>query len=175
MRITRYLEQGKRLYKRYQSNERLQDLHDLYNASHCLQQARDDLIEAKLSDPKICLQVYFRLTTIETDLSHDGNIRLHDQLEHIHLARDYATQALSYAKDENGASAQVRLEQAIVKGRYAELEVLKHTRPTVTSRMKEEAQDALVSARKELKARNIEKSHEYEKRVQTWLQRLSRN
>ena len=133
------------------------------------------LRESGNDDPSLQLKVSFRLMTVETDLSHNRHWSLDDRIQHIRRARENGIKASTAAllSSRKAFVAQVKLEQAFVKGRMAELEEQKG----VTSvgeiwRVKGEALREMHDAMGMLENLNRDKYEEYLGRAEEWATRL---
>ena len=135
--IAEKIEGGRSFYSRFQRSKPRDD-QDLYSASRCFREAHDLLIESNVSDPTTSVSVLFRLMTIETDISHDPTLNLEERINHNRRANDYGDEALNLPSTDV-VTTQIRLEQAFVKGRTAELEEKRETSTVEITRMKKEA------------------------------------
>lgn len=148
------------------------------------EQALHTLHEHNMSDPALHLKVYFRLATVELDLSCHKDMGLDKKLKHHGRAEGYCAMALRAAgmTPAAGVVEHVRLEQSFVQGRKAELEERKGeagwegaTDAEEIKRVKLEASENIERAMWEFGAVNPSKSSEYQQRVASWLRRLSKD
>ncbi len=155
------------------------------NHPHALvlyEQALHALHEDDVSNPASKIKVYFRLITIELDLSCSEDMSIDEKLKHHRKAEEYGDMTLTatHAIGSSGVLEQVRLEQSFVKGRKVELEERKLEAgkagpidAVYMKREKREAREELERAMSNLRAVSPGKSVGYEKRFGTWLERLS--
>ena len=148
---------------------------DFYHALNRFEQARARLSQHDNIDPALALKVYFRLMTVEMDITHDKEMKLEEQRIHIRLAEEHGAKARRFALGTTraGAMAQVRLERTFVKGRKAELEELLGANDRNVRDSKGDARRDIEEAMDELQLLDHKKSTGYEARVATWQERLS--
>ena len=150
----------------------------LTNARNYFARAEIMLRESNNDDPSPNLKVYFRLTTVECDLSHNRAWSIDERIQHIRRAQENGRKAFMNAFISQSATrathmAQVRLEQAFVKGRMAELEEQKgETRGWEIDSEKGEVLRDMDDAMEALRCLDEEKYGEYLKRVGKWKIRL---
>ena len=164
------IEHGERLMER--RSESIAE--DLVTALNYFRQARKKIIQAGNPDPVQNLRVNFRLMTTEMDITHDRNLSIEDRIAHHRSAKDYGVIAsrLASTSPRPGADAQVKLEQAFLKGRKAELEDKRGADGKEIQRVKEEALKDMKAAMQRLSETNLSKFKAYETRVTKWQKRL---
>ena len=131
-----------------------------------------------IDDPSLDLKVYFRLMTVEADLSHNRHWKIEERIKHIRGADKYGAKARTLALDckQRIAVVQVQLEQAFVKGRKAELEAQRGGGVVdlgEIQRVKEEARHGMKLAMQELRELDGCKYSSYLDRASRWEKRLS--
>ncbi|KAL6719007.1 hypothetical protein ACLMJK_003242 [Lecanora helva] len=148
---------------------------DMEKAFCCFHRAQDMLIDLSINDPELNLRTYFRLMTLECDLTNDRELSAQDKMKHMGLAEGYERKAMNAAFDSErpDARSQVKLEQAFLKGRRAEIESERGTHPDEIRRVKTEALGEMDTAMEELQRSNIQKHNEYQTRVSAWQRRLA--
>lgn len=141
----------------------------------CFSRADAMLRQSGNDDPYLQLKVYFRLMTVEFDLSHNRHWSIEERINHIRRAEEKGSMALRAALTSQKAieTAQVRLEQSFLKGRKAELEEQKGKASTrETRRVKGDALREMNEAIQKLGDLDREKYMEYVKRASSWKTRL---
>ncbi len=147
----------------------------LLAALGCFSQADAMLRQSGNDDPFLQLQVYFRLTTVECDLSHNRHWSIEKRIEHIRRAEESGSMAWRAALTTQKAihKAQVRLEQSFLKGRKAELEEQKgEASAWEIRRVKADALREMRDAMQKLGDLDGDKYAEYLKRTSKWETRL---
>ena len=173
--IASTMEQGEQHYGTAPPDRTIKSL---TNARHCFARAETMLRESNNADPSPNLRVYFRLTTVECDLSHNRAWSIDERIQHIRQAQENGHKAFMYALFSQSATratrmAQVKLEQAFVKGRMAELENQKgETSGWQIDSLKGEVLRDIDDAMEALRCLDEEKYGEYLKRVGEWKVRL---
>lgn len=141
----------------------------------CFSQADALLRQSGNDDPSLQLKVYFRLMTVEFDLSHNRHWSIEERIKHIRRAEENGSMALRAALTSQKAvdTAQVRLEQSFLKGRKAELEEQRHEKSTrETRRVRGDALGEMDEAMQKLGDLDQDKYTEYIKRASNWETRL---
>ena len=144
-------------------------------ALYCFSQAGAMLRQSGNDDPSLQLQVYFRLMTVQTDLSHNRDWSIEKRIDHIRQAEEIGVMAWRAALTSQKAThkAQVRLEQSFLKGRKAELEDQKGEASTQEiRRVKGDALREMEEVMRELEDLDQDKYMEYLKRTSKWETRL---
>ena len=169
------MKQGKQHYGTAPPDRTIESLKD---ARHCFARAETMLRESGNDDPSLNLRVYFRLMTVEYDLSHNRAWSIDKRIQHIRRAQENGSKAFMKAFVSQSATrathmAQVRLEQAIVKGRMVELEEQKgETSGWEIYWVKGEVLRDMDAAKEALRCLDGEKYERYLQRVGEWKERL---
>lgn len=162
-------EQHYRISRQNRTTESLTDaLNDFAHAARLLHETSND-------NPSLNLKVYFRLMTIESDLSHNRRESIDNRINHIRRAQENGSKASRWATlyQKEALKAQVMLEQAFVKGRMAELEEQKgETNIEEIRRVKGDAWRDMDDAMGLLGDLDRAKNQECLGRVEEWERRL---
>ena len=115
------MDHAEQYYRKPRQNKTTESLND---ALSYFVHAETVLRESGNDNPSLHLKAYFRLLTIEYGLSHNRGRGIDDRIQHIRQAQENGAKALTAASLSQKTThiAQVRLEQAFLKGRMAELE-----------------------------------------------------
>ena len=150
-------------------------IESLTDARLCFAHADTMLRESSNYDPSLNIRVYFRLMTVEYDLSHDKACIIDERITHIRRARENGSKAFANAFISQKAThmAQVKLEKAFIEGRMAELKEQKgKTSGGAIHKMKGKVLRDMDDAMEALRCFDEKKSGEYLKRVAEWKVRL---
>ena len=173
--IDNTMEQGE---QHYGTSPQHRTIEQLTNARHYFARAETILRESSNDDPSPKLRVYFRLMTVECDLSHNTDWSIEERIQHIRQAQENGSKAFMNAFVSQSAAktrhmAQVRLEQAFVKGRMAELEEqMGETSGWEIFSMKGEVLRDMDNALEALRGSGGKEYGEYLKKVGEWEVRL---
>ena len=134
------------------------------------EKARDILGQFEHPDPKLKLMVSFCLMTVETDITYDKRLNIKYRIEHHRRAEKYSVDAHAAALKSRQSSsvAQVKLEQAFLKGRKAELESKRYGVFQNIRKLKSEALEDMRVAAQELETADAVKYKKYEAPILSW-------
>ena len=112
---------------------------------------------------------------VEMDMSYNRELSLEERGSHLHKAEDFGGEALAFARRSPNAGdvAQVKLQQAVVKGRRAEFEVKRGVSPQEIRRLKDEALRDISGALRELQESNRSNFNENQVWAKQWSNRLT--
>jgi hypothetical protein len=160
--IVEAMEQG-HMYSKLRKGDFTQNLR---TAEQHFLQARDILESVDASDYMAFVQVYRGLSQIELNLTFCSALSLQERTSHLEQAERYTALAFDKARlaDEAGDLATVRLDQAILKGRRAQLGAGRRTDPREVSRLRDEALQGIADVERELKC----SSHHYAENNRNW-------
>lgn len=142
------MEQGKRLLKERGRNVE----QNLVTAREHFKLAEDVLLPANNRDPESFTQLYYRIMTVEMEMSYNRGISSEEKMSHLQNAEVYGDKALSWARrgGSRGDIAEVMLQQAVLKGRRAEVDARLGMNPQEVRKQKEEAISEITEALQEL-------------------------
>lgn len=139
-------------------------------------QARKELLESSsLENAAAFVRVYYGLMNVEMDMSYNRELSLEERGSHLQKAEDFGSEALAFARKSPNAGdvAQVKLEQAVVKGRRAEFEVKRGVSSQEIRRMKNDALRDISGALRELQESNRSNFNENLIWAEQWRDRLT--
>jgi hypothetical protein len=160
--IVKAMEQG-HMFSKLRSGDFTQNLR---TAEQHFLQARDMLESVNPSDYAAFLKVYRGLAQIEINLTFCSVLSLQERTSHLEQAEGYTALAFDMARSarEAGDLATVRLDQAVLKGRRAQLGAQRGTDPREISRLRDEALQGIADVERELKG----SSHHYAENNRKW-------
>jgi hypothetical protein len=138
----------------YYLNRRHQQslVQDFANARQYFLQARDTLKSTNPSDFVAFVRVYYKLTNVELDMSHNRKLSLEEKEEHVRNAEEYVDLACEVAVRSLRASdvAEMKLERAVLKARKAELKARRADGLQEACRLKDKALRGMDEALQDL-------------------------
>lgn len=114
--------------------------------------ARAVLLKSSNPDPERSTQTYYQLMNVEMEMSYSPRLTAQDKMLHLQAAHFYGVEASSCARSGGsvGGVAQVMLQQAVLKGRRAEVDARLGMSPQEVRRQKDEAISEIAGALQEL-------------------------
>ena len=127
-------------------------------------------------EPRSTLDILFNLAIISKDQSFEKKIDPGTKMKHVAMAEQYCDEALAFAAKSTLVSEveRIRLEQAILFGRRAEIESKRGKGIEVVDSMKREAIDKIEKAFRRLGEVDRAKYRENELLVSGWITRLKK-
>ena len=169
-RSVKNMEQGIRLLK--QRGENIEQ--DLVTARTHFAVARGLLLVSRVPDPESLTQVCYQLMNVEMELSYNKKMSAEEKMSHVQAANSYGAEASSWACSGGSESdlAQVMLQQAVVKGRKAEVDAKLGMSSQEVRRQKDEAILEMKEALLKLKHFERPSLQETTVRAMNWRNRL---
>ena len=157
--IARNMELGTRFMK--QRDQNLEQ--NLVTARTYFILARDDLLKSPNPDPQRSTHAYHQLMNVEMEMSYNPILTAEQKMSHLRAAEIYATRASSCAHiwGSVGDVAHMMLQQAVLKGRSAEVEARLGMSPQEVRRQKDEAVSEIEGALQQMqhaKRANLEET-----------------
>lgn len=142
--VAKSMEQGTRFLKQRDRNFE----QNLVTARTHFAFARGVLGRSPNPDPAGFTQVYYQLMNVEMEMSYHRAMSAEDKMSHLKAAECYGVEASSWARNGGtaGCVTQVMLQQAVLKGRRAEVDVRLGLSPQEARRQKDEAIAAITGA-----------------------------
>lgn len=137
--------------------------------------ARGVLLKSTNPDPESFTQTYYQLMNVEMEMSYKKQMSAEEKMSHLQAAEFYGSEASSWARSGGsvGSLAQVALQQAVLKGRRAEVDARRGMSSEEVRRQKDEAIAGITAALKELQYSKRPSLEETTVKAMNWRNRFS--
>ena len=170
--VKKFVERG----KYYLKHKRGKDPRNLLRASGYFMKARSILSRSHSPDPAAIVEILHEITNVQMEMSYHQGIDPQAKQTHLQIARRFSDNTLEYANRSSRLeqSTLVRLYQAILSGREAEVSAKIGTAASIVRRQMDEAVNGIKSSMVELEGYEDAQMEKHRAWAESWLTRLER-
>ena len=139
--------------------------------------ARSILLRSQSPNPAAVVTILHEIINVQMQMSYHPGIDPQAKQAHLRIARGFSDHTLEYANRSSRLelSTLVRLHQAILLGREAEVSAKLGTDASIVRRQKNEAMNRIKSSMVELEGYEDTKIEKHRSWAKSWLTRLEKN